>query len=90
MWMTVTTIEMTWPGADPNKAVKMYREPVSPEYFSTIGSQLKEGRGFYPDIKADSGDIIVNDSLAHMISPKSCIGSYLNYANRKRHRAPPP
>ena len=86
MWMTVTTKEMTWPGADPNKDVKMCWEPVSPEYFSTIGLQIKEGRGFYPDIKADSGDIVVNETLAHMISPKSCIGSFVTYVHRERYR----
>ena len=86
MWMTVTTKEMTWPGADPNKDVKMCWENVSPEYFSTMGLQLKEGRNFYSDIKADSGDVIINETMAHMISTKSCIGAYVTYAHNERYR----
>jgi ABC-type antimicrobial peptide transport system permease subunit len=48
--------------------------------------QIKEGRSFYQDIKADSGEVIINETLAHMISTKSCLGEYVNYANRERHR----
>jgi predicted permease len=86
MWMTVTTKEMTWPGADPNKDVKMCWENATPEYFSTMGLPIREGRGFYPDIKADSGDVIINETLAHMISSRSCVGQYVTYANRERYR----
>jgi predicted permease len=86
MWMTVTTREMTWTGADPNKDVKMCWENVSPEYLSTMGLQLKEGRGFYPDIKSDSGDIVVNETMAHLIGAKSCIGQYVTYAHGERYR----
>ncbi|MBS1606072.1 MAG: ABC transporter permease [Bacteroidetes bacterium] len=83
MWMTVTTKEMTWAGADPNKDVKMCWENVSPEYFSTMGLRLSEGRAFYPDIKADSGDIVVNETMARMISTKSCVGQYVTYGHER-------
>jgi len=61
-------------------------ENVSPEYLSTMGLKLNEGRNFYPDIKADTGDVIINETMAHMISAKSCIGEYVTYANRERYR----
>jgi ABC-type antimicrobial peptide transport system permease subunit len=69
------TGDFTWPGKDPQKQVLITVEGVSPEYLSTMGMQLEAGRNFYPDLKMDSGNVIINETLAKLINNKNIIGS---------------
>jgi putative ABC transport system permease protein len=78
MWSTITFNDMTWEGSDPNSTIKAYWEGVSPEYLSTMGLQLKEGRNFHADITSDSGHIIINESMARLMGKAGRIGSLLN------------
>jgi predicted permease len=71
------TGDFEWPGKDPNKQVLITFESVSPEYISTMDIQLKEGRNFYDNIKSDSNNIIINESLAKLTGKKSVVGSIL-------------
>ena len=71
------TGDYSWPGKDPSKEVLITVENVSPEYISTMGMHLKEGRDFYPDMKADSNNVIINETLSRMINTKSAVGSVL-------------
>jgi len=71
------TGDFSWSGKDPNKQVLITVESISPEYISTIGMHLKEGRNFYDNIKSDSNNIIVNESLAKIIGKKEIVGSVL-------------
>lgn len=86
MWQTATSEELTWPGAGTGNKIKINTESVSPEYFSTMGLQIQAGRGFYNDIKADSGDAIINQALAAVMGKDGHIGGYLTYARRYRYR----
>jgi ABC-type antimicrobial peptide transport system permease subunit len=63
-----------WEGKDPSKQVLITVESVTPEYISTMGMKLKEGRDFYNDAKADSNNIIINDALAKIIGKKDILG----------------
>jgi len=72
------TGDFTWPGKDPQKQVLITVESVSPEYISTMGMQLKAGRDFYPDSKMDSGNLIINETLAKLIKSKNVIGSTIS------------
>ena len=71
------TGDFQWEGKDPNKQVLITIEPVSPEYISTMGMKLKAGRDFYSDMKADSNNVIINESLAKIMNQKNIIGSIL-------------
>ena len=71
------TGDFSWPGKDPNKQVLITVESVSPEYISTLGMHLKGGRDFYDNIKSDSNNIIINESLAKIIGKKNIVGSFL-------------
>ena len=71
------TGDFSWEGKDPSKQVLITVEGVNPGYVSTMGLQLKEGRDFYPDIKTDSANIIINESLAKIINKKNVIGSVM-------------
>jgi predicted permease len=62
------TGDFTWPGKDPDKQILITVEGVSPEYISTMGMQIKAGRDFYPGMKADSGNVIINQAMAKLIN----------------------
>jgi putative ABC transport system permease protein len=71
------TGDFTWQGKDVSKKVLITVESVSPEYISTTGVTLKNGRDFYSNAKADSTNIIINESLARLIGKKEVLGSQL-------------
>ncbi|HVW60622.1 MAG TPA: FtsX-like permease family protein, partial [Puia sp.] len=79
MWSTVPSSRLTWEGSDPANKIKIHWETASPEYISTMGLQLKEGRDFYTDIQADSGNVIINESLAKLMGKAGRLGGILTY-----------
>jgi ABC-type antimicrobial peptide transport system permease subunit len=62
-----------WEGKDPSKKVLITQDNVSPEYISTAGLKIREGRDFYADTRLDSFSVIINQGLADMIG-KNPIG----------------
>jgi putative ABC transport system permease protein len=70
--------DFTWEGKQADKDVLITLEHVTPEYISTMGMKLKEGRDFYPDMKADSNNVIINETLAEIINRKEVIGSTIS------------
>ena len=77
------TADFQWQGKDPDKQVLITVESVSPEYTSTMGMKLEKGRNFYSDIKSDSGNIIINQTLAKIIGGKNIIGSIITNGDNK-------
>ncbi|RNI34254.1 FtsX-like permease family protein [Hanamia caeni] len=77
------TADFQWQGKDPDKQVLITVESVSPEYTSTMGMKLEKGRNFYSDIKSDSGNIIINQTLAKIIGGKNIIGSLITDGDNK-------
>ena len=73
------TGNLSWPGKDPKKQVLITVEQVSPEYISTMGMHLKEGRDFYDESKADSNNIIINETLAKIINKKNILGTIISF-----------
>ena len=69
---------MTGQAKNPDKQVLITVEGVSPEYTSTMALHLKEGRDFYPDAKADSTNIIINETLAKIVNKKDVLGSIIS------------
>jgi predicted permease len=77
------TGNFSWPGKDPNKQVLITVEGASPEYVSTMGMKIKAGRDFYPNMPADSNNIIINASLAKLIGTKDVVGSVITRGDHK-------
>lgn len=75
------TGDFQWEGKDPDKQVLITIEGVSPEYISTMGMQLVQGRDFYKDMKSDSNSIIINEALAKMIGKNDVTGSLITRNN---------
>jgi ABC-type antimicrobial peptide transport system permease subunit len=48
-----------------------------------MGMKLEKGRNFYSDIKSDSGNIIINQTLAKIIGGKNIIGSLITDGDNK-------
>lgn len=66
-----------WEGKDPSKTLLVSIVYVSPEYLSTAGMKLKEGRDFYSDAAVDSNNIIINETLAKSMNTKNILGSII-------------
>lgn len=70
--------DFEWRGKDPQKQVLITMANVNPDYIPTVGYQLKAGRNFYPDLIADSSNIIINQTLANLLHTDHVIGSTIN------------
>jgi putative ABC transport system permease protein len=64
----------SWQGKDPNNNLSVLTEAVTPEYISTVGMSLKEGRDFHADAATDIHSVIINETFAKLISDHSAIG----------------
>jgi ABC-type antimicrobial peptide transport system permease subunit len=53
-------------------------ENVSPDYITTMGMKIIAGRDFYPDMKHDSANIIINESFAKIMNNKDIVGSIIS------------
>ena len=76
------TGDFKWEGKDPNKQILITVEGVSPTYIKTMGMQLRKGRDFYPDSKSDSNNVIINESLAHIVGAKNIVGKVLSWGGQ--------
>lgn len=77
------TSDFAWEGKDPSKQILITIEGVSPDYTSTMGFHLKEGRDFYAAGKTDSGNVIINESFAKVINKKNVLGSIISWGDSK-------
>lgn len=83
LYMGSNSGDFSWKDKAPDKQVLITVEGVSPEYISTQSMRLKQGRNFYENLKADSNNIIVNETLAKIIKNKDIVGSIINRGNAK-------
>jgi len=72
-----------WPGKDPGKEVLVTEEAASPEYIPTMGMQLAAGRNFHKVAAEDSNSIIINESLAHLITKGNAVGTLISNGQNK-------
>ena len=76
LYMGSSTTDFRWEGKDPAKKVLITQDYVSPEYISTTGIKIKQGRDFHQVAANDSTSIIINETLANMIG-KDPVGKIL-------------
>jgi putative ABC transport system permease protein len=63
-----------WEGKDPNSTILISFRAISPEYISTMGMHIQEGRDFRADIYSDSLNVLITESLARMMGKGTAIG----------------
>jgi putative ABC transport system permease protein len=68
------TSDFSWQGKDPNEKISILTEAVTPEYISTVGMTIEDGRDFNADAKTDVNNIIINEAFAKLISDRSPVG----------------
>ena len=66
-----------WEGKDAESNILISRRSITQEYLQTMGMRLTEGRPFQPDIKADSSNVIITETLAHLLGKGSAIGKII-------------
>lgn len=66
--------DFSWPGKASENNISILTEAVTPEYISTVGMTIKEGRDFHPDPASDVNNIIINETFAKLIGAQSPIG----------------
>ena len=72
----------SWQGKNPNARLPIHNNVVSSEYISTMHMKLVAGRDFYAD-NADSGNVIINQSMANLMGNQGKIGSITTAGNYK-------
>lgn len=63
----------SWEGKNPNESYSIVYETVKPDYISTIGAELLEGRDFSIEHPSDSMNFIINESSAKLMGLKAPI-----------------
>ncbi|MEO7988478.1 MAG: ABC transporter permease [Chryseolinea sp.] len=67
----------TWQGKNPNKDVEVIVEAGTPEYISTMGMKLKDGRDFYAVAENDVNNVIINESMAEQMGGGNQVGNVI-------------
>jgi predicted permease len=74
------------PEPPPDKLPEMFFEPVSTDYFETLGARLQQGRTFNSsDTKDHPAVVIINETTAHTFWPnENPVGKRISNAGKKR------
>ncbi|HWB25442.1 MAG TPA: ABC transporter permease [Chitinophagaceae bacterium] len=67
----------TWQGKSPNSDISISFRKVSPTFIHTCGMHIIEGRDFGNNAVAENTNIIINKSLANLLSKGSAVGSII-------------
>ncbi|HTI59877.1 ABC transporter permease [Mucilaginibacter sp.] len=68
-----------WPGKNPGETVEMGYVGISDDYFKTLGMQMKEGRNFFPNSKADTNSVIINEAAVKRLRLKDPLNQALTF-----------
>jgi ABC-type antimicrobial peptide transport system permease subunit len=66
----------SWQGKNPTSKLPIHSNVVSADYISTMHMDVVAGRDFYPG-KADSSNIIINESMATLMGKEGKIGGLI-------------
>src|SRR6185295_8758009 len=74
--------DYSWEGKDPGSSILISYSAISLDYLQTMGMHLMEGRAFQPNVKADSSNVIISETLAHLLGKGSVIGKIIRDGDR--------
>ncbi len=69
--------DYNWEGKDPKSVVLISYRAISPDYISTMSMRILEGRDFRPDVKSDSSNVLITESLARLMGKGSAVGKII-------------
>ncbi len=72
-----------WKGKVPKSEILIGMDWVTPDFINTMGMKLLSGRNFHTDGVADSNSIIINETMARLITknPADAAGEIINRDN---------
>ncbi|CAA9506776.1 MAG: Acidobacterial duplicated orphan permease (function unknown) [uncultured Segetibacter sp.] len=73
-----STEAFTWSGKNNEDKILISYRFITPEFMSTSGMQIVEGRDFKPTVGSDSLNVIVTESLAKLMGNESAVGKTLD------------
>ena len=79
LYMGSSSGSFTWKGKDPTKDVLITMDQVSPEYLSTLGMPLADGRNFESSENEKSGNVLINETLAKVIGSDRAVGMTISH-----------
>ncbi|MBS1934298.1 MAG: FtsX-like permease family protein, partial [Bacteroidetes bacterium] len=66
-----------WQGKSPSIKISIAHRNVTPEYISTSGMKILEGRDFSENTVAENANVIINESMEKMMGNESAIGKII-------------
>ncbi len=69
------TGDFEWEGKDPHQQILITVENAGPHYLPTMGMTLAAGRDFHEVTAQDSSNVIINETLARIITKGNAVGS---------------
>lgn len=72
----------SWEGKDAGSDILISQRNISPNYLQTMGMRLVEGRAFQPNIKTDSSNVMITETLARLLGKGSAIGKIIRAGDR--------
>ncbi|MBO9563102.1 MAG: ABC transporter permease, partial [Niastella sp.] len=72
-----TDSRFRWEGKTPEQEISIAHRGISNDYFATTGMKIIEGRDFDANAAAGNNAIVINQSMAKVISKESAIGKII-------------
>jgi putative ABC transport system permease protein len=66
-----------WQGKSPDNEISIAHRNVTPEFVSTSGMQIVEGRDFRDNAAAENSNVIINESMEKMMGAESAVGKII-------------
>lgn len=73
------TSGIQWQGKPADADILISVRTVTPQFFSTAGMKIKEGKGFGTSQAADSTKVLISESFAKLINSDNVIGKTINW-----------
>jgi putative ABC transport system permease protein len=77
LYVSNNSSNFSWEGKAPEASILISNRNISPAYLETMGMRVIEGRGFQPNIKGDSSNVIITESFARLLGKGSAIGKII-------------
>ena len=78
------TGDVQWEEKDPDDRIDFHMQPVSYDFFETLGIRMKEGRTFSRTFGSDNTNIICNEAAIAMMRFKDPVGKTVNISGVPR------
>jgi ABC-type antimicrobial peptide transport system permease subunit len=79
-----TDTRFTWQGKDKGQEIYIAHRSVSPEYVSTSGMQIIEGRDFSDNTVLEANSLIITQSMARLMGKETAVGKIIQSSRNNK------